>query len=167
MEIEQAFDDVTPGGRKLGKFQYFLFSTVTLGQVLLACQMCLMGKVNQITVIPTRGLGCFRPGINWTWTTSVWLTSTKVVLTPLLTTEGNPFLLLTATDCSKASSIFQLGVLFGNLLIGPITDTKGRKIPFFVCSFLIILVQGIFHNQIVHALVHQVIPSIIDGIHGP
>ena len=45
MEIEQAFDDVTPGGRKLGKFQYFLFSTVTLGQVLLACQMCLMGKV--------------------------------------------------------------------------------------------------------------------------
>ena len=46
MEIEQAFDDVTPGGRKLGKFQYFLFSTVTLGQVLLACQMCLMGKVN-------------------------------------------------------------------------------------------------------------------------
>ena len=100
-------------------------------------------------------------------TRSVWLTSTKVVLTPLLTTEGNPFLLLTATDCSKASSIFQLGVLFGNLLIGPITDTKGRKIPFFVCSFLMILVQGIFHNQIVHALVHQVIPSIINGIHGP
>ena len=48
MEIEQAFDDVTPGGRKLGKFQYFLFSIVTLGQVLLACQMCLMGKVYQI-----------------------------------------------------------------------------------------------------------------------
>ena len=48
MEIEQAFDDVTPGGRRLGKFQYFLFSTVTLGQVLLACQMCLMGKVYQI-----------------------------------------------------------------------------------------------------------------------
>ena len=68
------------------------------------------------------------------------------MLTPLLTSEGNPFLLLTPTDCSKASSIFQLGVLFGNLLIGPITDTKGRKIPFFVCSFLIILVQGTFHN---------------------
>ena len=50
MEIEQAFDDVTPGGRKLGKFQYFLFSTVTLGQVLLACQMCLMGTVYQVNL---------------------------------------------------------------------------------------------------------------------
>ena len=50
MEIEQAFDDVTPGGRKLGKFQYFLFSTVTLGQVLLACQMCLMGNVYQVNL---------------------------------------------------------------------------------------------------------------------
>ena len=69
------------------------------------------------------------------------------MLTPLLTTEGNPFLFMTNTDCSKASSIFQLGVLFGNLLIGPITDTKGRKIPFFVCSFLIILVQGKFYNR--------------------
>lgn len=36
-----------------------------------------------------------------------------------------PLIKLTKDECSKATSIFQLGVLVGNLIIGSVTDTFG------------------------------------------
>jgi len=54
-----------------------------------------------------------------------------VVLEPYLTQPESTYVQLTKEECSKATSIFQLGVLVGNLIIGSVTDSFGRKRPFF------------------------------------
>jgi len=43
MEIEQAFDEIVPQGKNIGRFQFFIFSNISLCQILLAGQLCLMG----------------------------------------------------------------------------------------------------------------------------
>ena len=48
-----------------------------------------------------------------------------VVLEPRLTPIDSTYIHLTKEECSKATSIFQLGVLIGNLIIGSVTDTFG------------------------------------------
>lgn len=63
-----------------------------------------------------------------------------VVLTPLLTTQDG--WTMTKKETSEASSIFMFGVMFGNIMIGVISDKKGRKVAYFLLIPIIIGLQG-------------------------
>ena len=49
---------------------------------------------------------------------------------------------MTEKETKEASSIFMFGVMFGNIIIGIITDKKGRKNAYFTLIPLIIGLQG-------------------------
>ena len=51
------------------------------------------------------------------------------VLTPYLKEQQTWS--MSDTETAQASSIFMFGVALGNILIGPVTDKKGRKIAYF------------------------------------
>jgi len=88
-----------------------------------------------------------------------------VVLEPRLTPLDSSYIHLTKEECSKATSIFQLGVLIGNLIIGSVTDTFGRKRPFFTLVPTHILLQfiGTFQTTKTAFYVYRLLSGFVTG----
>ena len=63
-----------------------------------------------------------------------------VILTPILKNEEWPWH-LSELQVSLASSIYMLGVMGGNFVMGVIADTYGRKRPYFAVIPLLIVLQ--------------------------
>jgi len=88
------------------------------------------------------------------------------VLTPYLKKQSDWS--MSDTETAQASSIFMFGVALGNILIGPVTDKKGRKTAYFALIPAIVALQvlGTFSYSAYSFFLFRFMSGVMTGAEG-